>query len=221
MLVELGARERRVRQHRDAGAGRSAALERRSNQRRFAGAGIANHQRDAGSSGQAVVEVRQRFLMLLRQKEKARVRQQLERPLTQPVEILVHVYFQTFQTTAAVPAAATSSTAAEIATIFQRPSPCTLTSGSTGIPASTTRFSDALTSISERSVLSRYSISPANTRPRLKAAAIPMRCNCARLGLVGRSGRRAGSRILNCSPICRRSRLAATFESSFFVSMLV
>src|SRR5215468_6439005 len=102
--------------------------------------------------------------MLRRQKQKARVRQQLERPLAQPVEILVHVYFHTFQTTAAVPAAATSRTAAEIATTFQRRSPCTLTSGSTGMPASTTRFSAALTSISERNVLSRYSMSPASTR---------------------------------------------------------
>ena len=37
-------------------------------------------------------------------------------------------------------------------------------------------------------------------------------------GAIGRSGTRAGSRSLNCSPIWRRSRLAATRDSSIFAS---
>ena len=40
--------------------------------------------------------------------------------------------------------------------------------------------------------------------------------NSGRLGLNGFSGRRAGSSTLNCSPIWRRSRFAATFDCSRF-----
>ena len=71
-------------------------------------------------------------------------------------------------------------------------------------------------SCSLRKLESRYSINPASPRPTARATNAPMRSIRCRLGLYGFSGSRAGSRILNCSPICRRSRLAEIFESSFF-----
>ena len=40
------------------------------------------------------------------------------------------------------------------------------------------------------------------------------------MGLNGFSAGRAGSRILNCSPIWRRSRFAAIFDSSFFAEQI-
>ena len=43
----------------------------------------------------------------------------------------------------------------------------------------------------------------------------PTRFIITRFGLNGFSAGRAESRILNCSPICRRSRFAEIFDSSF------
>ena len=90
-----------------------------------------------------------------------------------------------------------------------------------GISASTGSSSTRTTSSSILKLESRYSGMPTSSRPRSSPTnGAPTSSPTCCLRFDGRSGNDAGSRILNCSPICLRSRLAASFESSRFSSRL-
>ena len=65
-------------------------FERRADDRGLARAGLADQQRDALLTRDRVLEVAERLAMRVGQHEIPRVRRQVERPLTEPEERLVH-----------------------------------------------------------------------------------------------------------------------------------
>ena len=87
-----------------------------------------------------------------------------------------------------------------------------------GICASTGSDKTIVTSSCDLKLASRYSRNAASANPTINPPTTPIKLIRTRFGLNGFSAGRAESRILNCSPICRRSRLAAIFDSSFFAS---
>ncbi len=87
-----------------------------------------------------------------------------------------------------------------------------------GMTASTGSARLVTTSSSVLKVVSRYSSNPTSARPNAEAGEEAHHLRRTRSGLIGRSGSRAPSMTLNCSPICRRSRLTAIFDSSLFRS---
>jgi hypothetical protein len=93
-LVELGTRQRRIRQNRDPRCARLLRLQRRANQRRLAHPGFADEQRDPRPARQPVAQVHQRLVMLRRQKQKPGMRRQVERPLAKAEVLFVHRQFQ-------------------------------------------------------------------------------------------------------------------------------
>ena len=90
-----------------------------------------------------------------------------------------------------------------------------------GITARTGSASVVMTSSSLLKLVSRYSRNATSPRPNARPPRIPNMLMRSRSGLTGRSGSRAPSMTLNCSPIWRRSRLTAIFESSLFLSSAV
>jgi hypothetical protein len=88
-LDELGARERRVLQMHAVHA-RRLPLERGPDERRLAGPRLAHEQRDAGTAGDAVLQVAQRLPVNVGHHQETRVRRQVERTLAKAVEGLVH-----------------------------------------------------------------------------------------------------------------------------------
>ena len=89
-LDELVARQRRVVEIHDQALAHALRLQRRVHDGRLAGAGFADEQREAGSRRQAVLERRQRLAVTRGHEQKARVRRQLEGPLTKTVKGFVH-----------------------------------------------------------------------------------------------------------------------------------
>src|SRR6185436_13387980 len=157
--------EVRLRQHRVVEIDASnvpAALggQRRLNERGLAGASVPHQERERLHGHQAVLEVAERLALLRRQEQKARIGRQLERPFTEPVELLVHRRAQERrrQTTTT----ATASTSATVpAMSIQRwrhwRSWRSRSDDMTGIRASTGSESAAITSSSVRKLLSRSS----------------------------------------------------------------
>ena len=69
---------------------RGLPLQRRSNERGLPSAGLADEQRDARAAGDAVLQVAQRLPVDVGHHQETRVRRQIERPLPEAVERLVH-----------------------------------------------------------------------------------------------------------------------------------
>src|SRR5262245_11252659 len=212
VLVEFGAGQRRIQQM-DDGRFSGRHLQRLANQRRLPRSGFAHDDGDAGSTRQAVLEVRQCFAVLCGEAQESRIWRQIEGPLVQAVKAFVHVYLRNVHATVAQ-IARTVVAATPIATRRRRPPPAV--SRTLGIVANTIKLSAARTSRSVRSVLSKNSLTAAAPKPMASAATIESKYSLGRSGLHGFSGSRAGSRILNCSPICRFSRFADICDSSFF-----
>ena len=152
--------------------------------------------------------------------QEPRVRRQVERPLAQPVVLLVHGYLNSLQATAAHAASARWHAAADGQPPAQR-------------AARRRRIAHQRNRRQHRQVRA-----PPARRPRMRSVrskilrggrqrrrrrrAPPAIADAGRAAAdrdwTAVSGSRAGSRILNCSPICRRSRFAEICDSSFFGS---
>src|SRR5687767_1027302 len=190
-------------------------VERRTHEGRLARARFADKHGEPGARRQAVPQVRECLTMLPGQKEEAWVRRKLKRPLPQSVVLFIHGYCNSLHASAAQTAPAAMKPDNRAAT-RRRLSLRGL--GVTGIVPRTGRFSAARTSSSDLMVRSKNSANPANANPMASADVRASRYSRGRSGLAGFSGTRAGSTILNCSPIWRRSRLAEICESSFLAS---
>ena len=93
-LVELGTRQRRIRQDRDPRCVGPLRLQRRANQRRLPHPGFADEQRDPWPPRQPVAQVDQRLVMLRGEKQEPGVRRKVERPLAKAEVLFVHRQFQ-------------------------------------------------------------------------------------------------------------------------------
>src|SRR5262249_11370514 len=200
-------------------------LDGRSDQGRLPGPRLADEQRQPAPAAQAVLQVAQGLAMLAGEQEKPRIRCQVERPFPQSEECFVHYRIQSvrasnFQTMATAHNNTTS--APEDATISRRLFRLTRSNVVVivGTSATTGKASATSTSSSLRKLVSRYSRRAPKPRPTPSPRQAPRRLMSSRFGLMGRCGNRAVSMILNCSPICRRSRFAATFASWLLASRL-
>src|SRR5712692_4158303 len=113
-LEELLARQQGIAHVDAAGVLAPLSVERGMDERRFARSRFADQHRDALTAGDRVLDVAQRFPMLVGQEQIARVRRQVERPLSESVETFVHQRATTFQTSAA--ADTTTAAAAVLST---------------------------------------------------------------------------------------------------------
>ena len=111
------------------------------------------------------------------------------------------------------------SVAATDAIIVRRRSRLRSTSDSiSGTRASTGNAKTSVMSEGVRNVVSINSRSAITTSPNARPIANPAALIRIRTGLIGAFGTRAASTTLNCSPICRFSRSAATFDCSLLFS---
>src|SRR5258708_14233558 len=191
--------------------------DRRVDQRRLAQTCLAEQQGHPLAADNRVLEVAERLAVRRDHDEEPGIGHQIEGPFTKAEEFLVHGRQATKVYTTMARQDATVAPSPQPRTILRRISrrrssvDCIK-----GTTASTFTASTAAISSSVLKLASRYSRNPMSAAPRAKPPNNPPRVISRRSGLNGLSGSRAWSRSLNCSPICRRSRLAAIFDCSFF-----
>ena len=209
----------------DAGVPARRRTPARIDQRRLAGAGLADQQRQALAGRDAVLQVRQRLAMTRGQQQVLRVGAELERQLVEPVEGRIHRLLRS----ASRPTRQRRRPGHHDKRDWRHANEQSAGDGAArrsavvciiGTSASTGRPSEPVTSSSVLRLLSRIYDQENQAETQAAPPSAPMPYSRCRFGLYGRAGTRAGSRILNCWPICRLSRLTESFDSSLLPSRL-